>query len=452
MTAKVIAMPDVPEDDARELSAEEILWLKTCEAFGRAILPVPADWYATPPSPRSWLLRDTRQADRPGLLAMGEVASLIAAGGVGKTMLLFQLAIAVATGEPWLETFAPDIAVLGRRVLFLLGEEDEAEARRRLFSASRHARTPAAGAIVVMPLKGHSAVLMGNDQDRNPAATGFHSWLSEYLRREKFALCILDPMARFAGAMAEKDTAVATFFVTLLEALCRSGCATLLAHHTPKQSRGTGPLVADPSARGVTALFDGVRSEFTLMAQSLKSKIEDPDVRERLGTIVTLKCSKANYGREAEPVVLRRAQGGPLVPLGVEDLETVKKLQSQSGKRKEMKAEDDMARADREAAKEAGRTKAQEARQRASDDLATKARAALRKFLTLQPGTSGREIEDGMRALMGTCSSPTARTAIAAAILDGWVVTRPGAKKSTQHYLSESASPTLLDGLSDAHE
>jgi RecA-family ATPase len=444
MTAKVIPLIDVPEDDAQELSEEELVWRKRCQIFASALKPVPAEWYTTQPAPRSWLLRDTRHTDRPGLMAMGEVGSLIAAGGVGKTMVLFQLAIAVATGEPWLETFIPDASIVGKRVLFLLGEEDEAEAHRRLWAASRHAATPAAGQIVVMPLKGLSSALMGNDQDRNPAATGFHGWLADYLAREKFALCILDPMARFAGAMAEKDTAVATFFVTLLEALCKSGCAVLLAHHTPKQSRGNGPMVADPTARGVTALFDGVRSEFTLGAQSLKAKLESPEEKERLGTIVTLTCSKANYGRQADPVLLRRAQGGPLVPLGPDDLELVKKLQSQSGKKKAKRAEDEADKAEREAAKLIGQEKANATRQKASEELAAKAQSALRKLLTKQPGLSGREIESGMRALMGECSSPTARTAISSALLDGWVVTRPGPRRSLGHYLPESVSPTLL--------
>ena len=75
-------------------------------------------WQSQQPPTREWLLTDLRT--KRGVLPMRIAAQLIAAGGVGKSMVAVQLAIAVATGLPWLGTFATRKG----RVLLIMGEED----------------------------------------------------------------------------------------------------------------------------------------------------------------------------------------------------------------------------------------------------------------------------------------------------------------------------------------
>src|SRR5262249_25635901 len=88
------------------------------------------EWYTKPPERRSWLLRDQRTDS--GVLPLGKVGMLAGAGGAGKTMALTQLAVAVATGTPWLGVL--EVAAQGN-VLLILGEEDAEEVRRRLYRA-----------------------------------------------------------------------------------------------------------------------------------------------------------------------------------------------------------------------------------------------------------------------------------------------------------------------------
>src|SRR5262245_66496357 len=93
---------------------------------------VDPSWFSEVPRDREWLLKDSRANGR-GVLPAGKVGGLIAAGGIGKTMVLTQLALAVAGGFRWLDTFD----VTPGRVLLVLGEEDEEEARRRTYHAGK---------------------------------------------------------------------------------------------------------------------------------------------------------------------------------------------------------------------------------------------------------------------------------------------------------------------------
>ncbi len=166
----------------------------------RFVTPAPEEWFQKPPPGRTWLLRDGRFPNAEGLLPLGKVGQLIAEGGAGKTMAMFQLAVAVATGVRWLGTF--DVATTGR-VLLLVGEEDAEEAHRRLFRARRamNAPTPEPDAIVLLPLAGVPCPdarrgMIGVTSLDAP----FLTWLQEWLvAHGPWALVIVDPLSRFAG-------------------------------------------------------------------------------------------------------------------------------------------------------------------------------------------------------------------------------------------------------------
>jgi RecA-family ATPase len=283
-----------------------------------------AEWFSTAPAARRWLLRDSRRPKADGVLPLGKVGGIIAAGGGGKTMILVQLAIAVATGGKWLDTFS--VAPEGRgRVLMLLGEEDAEEVHRRMYNASRDGGpVPEPGTIVVLPLAGTACAMLEGDELRNPRETSFYTWLLAYVARERFSLIIADPLSRFAGLEAETSNAIGTVFMSMLERLAMSNGATLLySHHVNKLSRGEGAKVTGASGRGSSSIFDGARWECSLGAADLTKKIKDPDARERLGEVVTLAFTKSNYSKKPEPLTLRRSDGGRLVPLDDVDQATV---------------------------------------------------------------------------------------------------------------------------------
>jgi hypothetical protein len=117
-------------DSERERDAEKIQTPEAPPPWASRLTPAPLDWYTTAPPKRTWLLRDNRHPKRRGVLPLGKVGQFIAAGGIGKTTTGAQLAVAVATGTPWLGCLEVDSP---GRVLFVVGEEDVEECQRKLY-------------------------------------------------------------------------------------------------------------------------------------------------------------------------------------------------------------------------------------------------------------------------------------------------------------------------------
>jgi RecA-family ATPase len=353
------------------------------------VLPASADWFTKAPPPRTWLLRDAR-AGNAGVLPLGTVGQVIAEGGAGKTMLLAQLAVAVATGTRWLG--ALDVTTPGR-VLLCLGEEDADEVRRRLYRACRAADAPVppAGSIVTLPLRGVACALVESDVNGNPCGTAFGTWLRAYVATQgPWTLVAVDPLSRFAGLDAETDNAAGTRYVQALEGLAVCGPAVLGSHHTNKLARGPGGKVEPYSGRGSSSLVDGPRWVATLARERLDHG--DADVNARLGRIVTLTPgSKSNVSREAAPIVLRYDgnNGGALVPLDDADHELV-----QAARR------GDVTQAATTSQKEA-RTRQQDA----ADD------AAARALLDANPGASVRTLTAILRKQLA-CGGTRAHAAV----------------------------------------
>lgn len=294
------------------------------DAWTALVTPAPEDWFTEPPPPRTWLLRDAR-AGGAGVLPLGTVGQLVAEGGAGKTMLLAQLAVAVATGTRWLD--ALDVVASGR-VLLALGEEDVDEVRRRLYRARRavNAPTPPPDSIVTLPLRSVTCALVESDENGNPRDTAFGLWLRAFVASGgPWALVAVDPLSRFAGLDAETDNAAGTRYVQALERFASYGPTVLGSHHTNKLARGPGGKVDAHSARGSSSIVDGPRWVATLARERFDHG--DANVNARLGEVVTLGLGvKSNVSRTGASIELRRDDdnGGALVPLDESDRELVK--------------------------------------------------------------------------------------------------------------------------------
>lgn len=284
--------------------------------------PLDGATFTERPPRRAWLL------DK--VLPLGKVGMLAAEGGAGKTMALCQLALAVATGRPWLRTFNVHQEAIGR-VLLVLGEEDAEEVRRRMWSTSRamglgpDACETALHRIVALPLAGVPCSFLeatGGDLKDSP----FAAWLRRKLAEpgEPWRLIVLDPLSRFAGADAETDNAAATRFIQSVEALATStGATALVAHHTNKVGRGQDVKASTAAARGSSALTDGARWVATMSTEDVEH--DDDDVTDRLRRVVTFKVTKSNYGKPAAEILLRHdnENGGALLPCDEADTRLV---------------------------------------------------------------------------------------------------------------------------------
>lgn len=270
---------------------------------------VPLSWFDDVPPAREYLLRHPTRDGKPcpprhgdGFLPRGKAGTLTSAGGVGKTNSMVQLAVAVATGAPWLGHFHTSAG--GGRVLLLLGEEDAAEARRRLFYVCKALdldaadRQAVASSVVVLPLAGVACPLLRLDKadavTPTKALEALHARLDTHAG-DGWALIVMDPQARFAGVDAESSNALATRFVQECERLTQApGNPTLLVvAHSSKLAR----RMDSADSRGVTALTDGFRWHATMVAKNGG---------------VELDVQKNNYARPSDPLHLERADGGLL--------------------------------------------------------------------------------------------------------------------------------------------
>lgn len=267
----------------------------------------------------------TRGADalgHVGALPRGKVALLVSPGGVGKTALLCQLALAVATGREWLDTFT--VRGGAQRVVLVLGEEDSDEIKLRLWDAvdalasagqkkeqgekkEQLAKLLRAN-LRILPLYGHNAKLLASGDDEqlaegqvsdpnNLASATARRWLEQFKAWGEVALIIFDPLSRFIQG-DENDNTNATNHVTVLERFTKlPGNPTVLcAHHTNKGALNSDKAASQGDARGASSLVDGARWVAVLS--------KNPALNGQARATFTLQ--KTNYTAPLEPIPLIR--------------------------------------------------------------------------------------------------------------------------------------------------
>lgn len=278
-----------------------------------------AAWFSTAPPPRDYLLHYIGDVGvgPVGVLAAGRVGFLAAPGGAGKSYALCALALAVAVADrpkqtTWLGGFEVNPDKAGR-VLMLMGEEEEAEIRRRLYSTAQAAELSVEDArraisrIVPVPFCGKDGIALTQAPDVANGKT--ETPFSEALRARlaatgPWSLILVDPLARFAGADVETDNAAATHLVQVLEKLQHlPGSPTVMAaHHTRKKGSGEGPEITADDMRGVSGLRDAARFVATL---------EEQQTIKGVPNLVRFVVRKNNYGARPD-FMLRRLDHGAL--------------------------------------------------------------------------------------------------------------------------------------------
>ena len=268
--------------------------------------------------------------------------------------------------------------------------------------------------------------MLERDDRGNPVESAFTRWLREYLGQpgDPWSFIILDPLSRFSGPDVERDNAVATTFVEVVESLAvQTGATSLLSHHTNRRRARPGRSSTRRRDEAFTGLYDGPRWQAGLSVQ--KVALDDAEERERLGRIFTFAQTKSNYSRDFEPVLLRQVEGGPFVPLDETDLAIVERAKGRDPDRER-----------KQGAKDAECN----ARQGAED-------RAVIQAMRERPGISTRDLAKRVQAI-ARCGGERALVAIArvAPHLD----IRPGARQARLLY-PPAAPGALPEHLSGAY-
>lgn len=266
-------------------------------------------FFETEPPPRRWLLEDC--------LPIGKVGNVVARGGTGKSQLMLQLAISVATGAA-LADYWP-VGENGK-VLALFAEDDDDEIHRRLHRATT-AMSAGANDLPAMykSLRGNLYIKsMVAEKNLMTQANGHGEVVkTDYIRRllltldgiSNLKLIIVDPASRFRGGEenAAEDT---TRFIEALEEIAKAtGATVLVVHHVNKGSANSGEQTQE-AARGSSALSDGARWQMNLAAMVPGEAKEYGIADEERGYYLTATITKNNYAAPQPKVILKRGDGG----------------------------------------------------------------------------------------------------------------------------------------------
>ena len=249
-----------------------------------------------------------------GVLARGEVTALLAAGGVGKSLLGLFIAVHLALGRDFLghqncvgraksviynaEDSLPEMSMRLHALCITLGVSfDEVQPYIHLISGKRDRETKTPGRRLRL-------VTGGQNPERNDEAV---SALIQAARDPDVAMVGMDPLNKLHSCNPN-DNIQMSFVMDVLEFVAEEAdVALLLSHHVSKPSTGRRSAGNADTSQGAAAVVNGARTVLTL------SPPEDEDVARyalrpaERAMLVRMDGAKANRGvLGTEPVWLRR--------------------------------------------------------------------------------------------------------------------------------------------------
>ena len=233
-------------------------------------------------------------------IARRNVTLLSGEGGVGKSILILQLAAAHVLARDWFGTM-PEPGP----VIYLNAEDDERELHFRLDAIRAHLGTTFAALkdLHLVPLAGEDALLGAPDRAGIIQPTPLFERVREPPPRCKPVLIALDTAADMFGGN-ENDRSQVRQFIGLLRGLAiAANAGVLLASHPSLSGINT-----DSGLSGSTGWHNSVRSRlYFKAAKAADGEKPNPDLRE-------LEVRKNNYGPSGE-VIRMRWQNGVFVPV-----------------------------------------------------------------------------------------------------------------------------------------
>ena len=240
-------------------------------------------------------------------LDAGLIGSIVAPGGVGKSMLALELSILVATGA--------DLTGLGRdfecktgKVMYLTAEDGKKPFMQRLHALGK------------LLTESQKVQLKLNLEIRNVKRTrinideqGWQAYIERRARGRR--LLFIDTFRRF-HKLDENDSSAMEYILSVLEDIAeRTGCSIVFLHHTNKSASTSGQGDLQQASRGSSVLADHGRWQINMVAMSREEadKLGVDDLMRPY--YVRAGLSKVNHGLSSlNSEWLHRSIGGVLVP------------------------------------------------------------------------------------------------------------------------------------------
>ena len=267
--------PDLapPPGELVDRSTEQPIELPIVNAASLAGKPLPE---------RKWLVQDMIP-DRNVTLLSGD-------GGVGKSILALQLAIAVVTGSDWIGTLPAS-----GKVLYVSAEDELDENHRRLaaIAAAQNIDLARLNDLWISPLAGRDAVLATPARQGLIERTPLWHALVKSVQGLGPKLVVIDNLADVYGANENSRPEVRQFVTMLRSVAIEYDVAMFLLAHPSL----TG-LTNGSGTSGSTGWSNSVRSRLYFDRPDTDAGEIDPDAR-------LLRAMKANYSALGAPIKLR---------------------------------------------------------------------------------------------------------------------------------------------------
>lgn len=250
-------------------------------------------WHNQPVPERDWVVQDR--------IIRRNVASLSGEGGVGKSILVMQLAVAHVIGGDWLFSLpTPGPAI------YFNAEDDEQELHRRLTAVAKHAGCGLndLAELHLITRAGRDAVLGAPDRNGIIKPTPLFNSLHGKACSIKPEIVIVDTAADiFAGN--ENDRAQVRQFIGLLRGLAiDANCGVLMVSHPSLTGINSGS-----GTSGTTGWHNSVRSRLYFKTANDAGDNDAPETGVR-----ELIIKKNNYGPSGETIRLYY-EGGVFKPV-----------------------------------------------------------------------------------------------------------------------------------------
>jgi len=260
----------------------------------------------------NWLVEDLINADAQTMLS-GQ-------GGIGKSMLLMQLGVALASATPFLGYKVPR----HHRVIYLNAEDSTMKFARRLTAYRDLTQIPADPLDRNLHYYGaeQSFARLTSPKGVNKKALEALTYSINAAKRadpDLPSVVIFDPFIQFISGSENDNSEMNNGIVAFRKLQSDTQSTVIFGHHEAKRPAGQ-PLASTNghSGRGASAIYDGARQAFKLRWQDddeIESivGIQAADLpRDEKTRFVALEHTKADEGEIRGDVLLRRGIGGTL--------------------------------------------------------------------------------------------------------------------------------------------
>lgn len=274
---------------------------------------------------------------KPGF-RLGTVGSRIAPGGVGKTWISLQEAMAIATGG----TFCGRKYKRGA-VIYLSADENKDEIMERCKSLYEDPDfTPEMLEMATKNLHIWYLVAAGPDLQEykddvflfEEGLTRFVEDVMPFYEDDKLRLIIFDTLRRFSCADENSTNDMAQILTQIERIAKKFKCSCMFLHHMNKNSALKGEAALQQSARGASVLVDNIRYQeyLQIMSRDFAQKHGVADhagrVEQTIGTAwnryVEWGVAKQNSGQSVQPIWLQRQVDGTLKPYKIGECQAMK--------------------------------------------------------------------------------------------------------------------------------